>query len=212
MLSVPIPAETLSVFFAASLALAFAPGPDNLFVVTQSALNGRLAGLLVTIGLCTGLLVHTAAVAIGLAALFATSAAAYNLLKVAGAAYLVYLAWQALRAGASKNFDAQGSGLSRRDLYLRGVVMNITNPKVAIFFMAFLPQFADPELGSLKLQLTLLGVVFIFAALFSFSIIAWLSGHLGSWMRRSDRAQSILNRIAALVFVTLAARLLVSER
>jgi threonine/homoserine/homoserine lactone efflux protein len=167
---------------------------------------------LVTIGLCTGLLVHTAAVAIGLAALFATSAVAYNLLKVAGAIYLLYLAWQALRAGASQSFDKEGPGLSRRDLYLRGVIMNITNPKVAIFFMAFLPQFADPELGSLELQLTILGVVFIFAALCSFSMIAWLSGHLGSWMRRSDRAQSILNRIAALVFVTLAARLLVSER
>ena len=202
----------LSVLFAASLALAFAPGPDNIFVVTQSALNGRLAGLLVTIGLCPGLLLHTAAVAIGLAALFATSAAAYNLLKVAGVAYLIYLAWQALRAGTIESFDTQGPGLSRCDLYLQGVIMNITNPKVAIFFMAFLPQFADPELGSLELQLTILGVVFIFAALFSFSIFAWLSGHLGSWMRRSDRAQSILNRIAALVFVTLAGRLSVSER
>jgi len=212
VLDVPISTETLSVFFAASLALAFAPGPDNIFVVTQSVLNGRLAGFFVTIGLCTGLLVHTAAVAIGLAALFATSATAYNLLRVTGAAYLVYLAWRALRASASERFDTQGPGLSRRDLYLRGVVMNITNPKVAIFFLAFLPQFADPELGSLELQLTILGVVFIFAALFSFSIIAWLAGHLGSWMRRSDRAQSILNRIAALVFVTLAARILVSER
>jgi len=96
-----IPFETVAIFFAASVALALAPGPDNIFVLTQSALHGRKAGLLVTIGLCTGLLVHTAAVSFGVAAIFQTSTTAFNILKIVGAMYLLYLAWQAFRAVVS---------------------------------------------------------------------------------------------------------------
>ena len=97
----PLGSDTLFLFMMASGALAFAPGPDNIFVLTQAAMNGRLAGLFVTLGLCTGLLFHTAAVALGVAAIFATSALAFTILKVVGAAYLTYLAWRAFRAGAS---------------------------------------------------------------------------------------------------------------
>ena len=207
-----IPVETIIVFFAASVALAFAPGPDNIFVLTQSALHGRKAGVLVTLGLCTGLIVHTSAVALGVAAIFQTSALAFNILKIVGAVYLLYLAWQAFRAGA-ENIDPAGeTGLSLRKLYLRGVIMNITNPKVAIFFLAFLPQFADPALGSITIQMLMFGGLFIIATFLIFGSIAWFAGFLGEWLKGSTRAQVVMNRIAGTVFTALALRLAFTER
>lgn len=207
-----IPLDTAVLFVAASVALALSPGPDNIFVLTQSAMSGPGAGIRVTLGLCTGLVAHTAAVALGVAALFATSDVAFNLLKICGAAYLLYLAWGAFRAGAA-DLDKSGSvSVSGRRLYGRGVIMNITNPKVAIFFLAFLPQFADPSLGSLTLQILLLGVLFMLSALVVFSSIALAAGFLGEWLRRSERAQVYLNRFAGVVFVGLALRLVTTER
>jgi threonine/homoserine/homoserine lactone efflux protein len=205
-----IPFEILALFFAASVALALAPGPDNIFVLTQSALHGRLAGVLVTLGLCTGLLVHTTAVALGVAAIFRTSALAFNLLKGVGAAYLLYLAWQAFRAGGADVSSQADVSLSGGKLYARGIVMNVTNPKVAIFFLAFLPQFADPSRGALALQMLMLGAVFMLATLIVFGAIAWAAGYLGDWLKRSRRAQVAMNRIAATVFVGLALRLALS--
>jgi threonine/homoserine/homoserine lactone efflux protein len=207
-----IPFETIAVFFTASVALALAPGPDNIFVLTQSAIQGRAAGLFVTLGLCTGLLVHTAAVSLGVAALFATSAVAFNSLKIIGAAYLLYLAWQAFRAGTSDIQQRKKTAIRSHHLYLRGIVMNVTNPKVAIFFLAFLPQFADPSRGSLPLQLVLFGAIFIAAALMVFSSIAWFAGFLGERLGQSRRAQVILNRVAGTVFAGLALRLATAER
>jgi threonine/homoserine/homoserine lactone efflux protein len=129
-----IPIEVLGTLFAASVVLALAPGPDNIFVLTQSALHGRSASLLVTMGLCTGLLVHTAAVSFGVAALIQTSQYAFTILKFAGAAYLLYLAWQAIRAARSKIPVDANSQLTAGQLYRRGIIMNVTNPKVSILF------------------------------------------------------------------------------
>ncbi|MCP5083305.1 MAG: LysE family translocator [Alphaproteobacteria bacterium] len=204
--------EVLAVFFSVSVALGLAPGPDNIFVLTQSALYGRLAGFVVTLGLCTGLMVHTTAVAVGVAALFQASALAFTVLKAVGAAYLLYLAWQAFRSGTSSLPDDANSGVSLRRLFGRGIVMNVTNPKVAIFFLAFLPQFADPVQGSLTLQLFILGGVFMLATLVVFGAVAWGAGFLGAWLKRSPRAQTIMNRVAGTVFVGLAFRLATAER
>lgn len=207
-----LPLDVVTVFVAASVALAFAPGPDNLFVLTQSALHGRAAGVLVTLGLCTGVLVHTGAVALGVAAVFATSALAFNLLKIVGATYLLYLAWQAWRAGAAELGSDSAPRLTGMQLYRRGIIMNVTNPKVAIFFLAFLPQFADPERGGLTAQIFVLGLLFIAVALVVFCAIAWFAGFLGGWLRRSAKAQVVMNRLAAGVFGMLALRLAVAER
>jgi threonine/homoserine/homoserine lactone efflux protein len=142
--------ETLSAFFVASALLALAPGPDNVFVLTQSALYGKLSGLVVMLGLCTGLLAHTGAVAFGVAVLFQTSVLAFSLLKVVGAGYLLFLAWQMFRTSPER-VDMHGNQRkSLGTLYRRGIVMNVTNPKVSIFFLAFLPQFTDPQLGSVR--------------------------------------------------------------
>ncbi len=206
--------DVLLIFFTASAALSLAPGPDNIFVLTQSALYGRKAGFVVTLGLCTGLLVHTAAVAFGVAVIFQTSQLAFTLLKLVGAGYLLYLAYGAFRAGKS---DLSGKSEKKADLklsalYLRGIVMNITNPKVAIFFLAFLPQFADPTRGPISTQMLVLGGVFILAAIVIFSMVAWGAGFLGGWLRTSPRAQIIMNRVAGVIFVGLAARLATSQQ
>jgi len=202
-----IPIESLVTFFTASVLLALAPGPDNIFVLTQSALHGKLAGLLVTLGLCTGLIVHTTAVAFGVAVIFQASALAFTALKLIGAGYLLYLAWGAWRATAARIDTRSGSGLSRGKLYRRGIIMNVTNPKVSIFFLAFLPQFADPARGALTLQMVLLGSVFILATILIFGAVALLAGTLGSWLTHSNKAQVVMNRVAGVVFVGLALKL-----
>lgn len=202
--------NSLAMFIAASTALAFAPGPDNIFVLAQSISMGRTAGFIITLGLCTGLLVHTAVVALGIAAIFQTSVLAFNVLKYIGAAYLLYLAWKA--------FTARGSGirpdgeprLSRASLYRRGIIMNVTNPKVSLFFLAFLPQFADPANGSITIQLILLGFVFILVTLSVFGLISQLAGAIGDRLARSGRWEDALNRIAGTVFALLAVKLVLT--
>jgi len=204
--------KILLMFFTTSILLALSPGPDNLFVMTQAAQQGRKAGLLVTLGLCTGLLFHTAAVTFGLAALFKASAFAFNILKFTGAAYLLYLAWQAFRAGTISGTLKTGDRINSSALYRRGIIMNITNPKVSIFFLAFLPQFADPAKGSLSTQLLLLGGVFIVATIIVFGIISILAGVFGERFRESAFAQKVLNRAAGGIFAGLALKLALAQR
>jgi threonine/homoserine/homoserine lactone efflux protein len=207
-----IPLASLAAFFAASLLLALAPGPDNIFVLTQSALRGKEAGLMVTIGLCTGLLVHTTGVAFGVAVIFQASAMAFTALKLIGAGYLLYLAWKIFRAAAAKFNTSSTAKLSFGKLYRRGIIMNVTNPKVSIFFLAFLPQFADPKRGSLTLQLMLLGGIFIISTLIVFGSVAVLAGSLGEWLNHSRRIQKIINWVAGSVFVGIAIKLITTER
>ena len=142
--------ELIVTFIAASSLISISPGPDNIFVLTQSALYGRNSGLMVTLGLCTGLIIHTLAVALGVAALFQASSVAFAVLKIIGAAYLLYLAWQAFTASRSElSASTRSKVRSVKELYMRGILMNVTNPKESIFFLAFLPQFTAPENGAL---------------------------------------------------------------
>ena len=208
--------ETLVAFFGVSVLLGLSPGPDNLFVLMQSAQRGWRAGMCVVLGLCGGLVVHTTAVALGLAAVFAASALAFTLLKFVGAAYLAWLAWDALRApvgsGGAAAPAAGGTGYSAWRMVGRGVVMNLTNPKVLVFFLAFLPQFADPARGGVAAQIMVLGCVFMLATLLVFGAIACFSGVFGTLLQRSARAQWVLNRLAGLVFLGLAVRLATVQR
>ena len=214
--------DTLFAFFGVSLLLGITPGPDNLFVLVQSAQRGWRAGMAVVVGLCAGLVVHTAAVALGLAALFAASATAFTVLKYLGAAYLAWLAWQSLRPRPEAMQNAadpdrapspsERPAASAWRMVGRGMVMNLTNPKVLIFFLAFLPQFANPALGNVAPQIMLLGVVFMLATLLVFGAIACFSGGFGALLQRSARAQTVLNRVAGLVFLGLAVRLATAER
>ena len=197
--------ETIITFITASIVLSLVPGPDNLFVMSNSALKGWRIGLYTTLGLCTGLIGHTILVAIGVSVIFQTSAIAFNGLKIVGAFYLVYLAWLSIQnkelnlGGASKNS-------SNRSYYLTGVVMNLTNPKVAIFFLVFLPQFVNST-SNVTSQIFLLGLLFIFSALFVFTSIAYLSSFLEGVLKKSKTINKNLNLLAALIYIALAVNL-----
>ena len=211
--------DAMMAFFVAALLLGIAPGPDNIFVLTQSALFGTTAGMVTTLGLVTGLCVHTTAVALGVAAIFQTSALAFTLLKTAGAGYLLWLAWLSFRAGASTEKIAQGDGGNAgaafpgyMALYRRGIVMNVTNPKVSLFFLAFLPQFCDPTRGSVAVQVLILGALFMLATIVVFWVVAALGGRLAVWFNSSQRGQIMMQRVAGSIFVAMAAALLLSSR
>lgn len=207
-----LPPEIALSFFGIAVLLALSPGPDNLFVLTQSMLWGRSAGLWVVLGLCTGVLGHTLAVSVGLAAVFAASEAAFLAVKLAGAAYLLYLAWGALRSGAATGEQARPPRQTGGQLYRRGIIMSLTNPKVTIFFLAFLPQFASPARGPIGIQMLMLGGLFMLAALLVFSAVALFSGAVGERLRRSPRIQVWLDRTAGVIFIGLALKLLSSGR
>ncbi len=199
-------------FFGASILLGLSPGPDNLFVLMQSATHGRRAGYLVVLGLCTGLIGHTAAVALGLAALVAASGAAFLVLKILGAAYLLYLAWMAWHAPDAPAPGSAAPAGHAHSLYGRGVLMNLSNPKVVLFFLAFLPQFVQPDHGPVVWQIAQLGAIFMLATLLTFGAISFFAAGIGQWLRRSSQAQKWMNRSSAVLFAGLAARLAVSER
>jgi len=203
--------ELIIAFITASSLISLSPGADNIFVLTQSALYGCKSGLMVTLGLCTGLIAHTLAIALGVSALFQASPTAFTALKIIGAIYLLYLAWRAFTASKAEMSTSSSTVRSAKKLYLRGILMNVTNPKVSIFFLAFLPQFTSPENGALVMQFFMLGAIFIIVALLIFSAIAYLSGAIGHWFSHSIKGQIYLNRIAGTVLAGLALKLVTTS-
>lgn len=204
--------NSILMFLAASTLLAFAPGPDNIFVLSQSIAYGRRAGFRITMGLCTGLLFHTGIVAFGIAAIFQTSLVAFNMLKYAGVAYLLYLAYLTFRHSGDRVDITGGESDRRINLYRRGIIMNVTNPKVSIFFLAFLPQFASPQNGSITLQIILLGFLFIIVTILVFGLISWLAGGIGGMLAGSARFEKWLNLFAGTVLASIAVKLALTER
>jgi threonine/homoserine/homoserine lactone efflux protein len=204
--------DSATVFFAASALLALAPGPDNIFVLTLSAMHGRRAGLLVTLGLCTGLIGHTFAVTIGVAALFQTSAVAFTALKIAGACYLLYLAWDAFRASATPLQAEANEKVEGWRLYRKGIVMNLTNPKVSIFFLAFLPQFADASRGPVGLQILMLGLLFNLLGTTVNVVVALAASFAGGRFRSRVGDSAALRWLTGCVLVGLGVRLALLER
>ena len=206
-----IPISMLAVFFSTSILLALAPGPDNIFVLTQSAVRGKLAGWIITMGLCTGLMCHTLLIASGVAVIFQTSSVAFTSLKLVGVAYLLYLSSLSFCSSSTTFLTSKNSKASLFQLYRRGIIMNVTNPKVSIFFLSFFPQFSDPSRGSLMLQIVILGFVFVFSSLLVFCIISLIADSLGNRLQRSSRGQIIVNRIIGTVYVAIAMKLITEE-
>lgn len=207
-----LPIETLLAFFSASILLALAPGPDNIFVLIQSIYQGKKSGLLVVLGLCTGLIFHTLAVALGIAVIFQTSQIAFTILKLVGVCYLLYLAWKIFNAKDEKIMMKNVDKIDSKKLYFRGIIMNITNPKVSIFFLAFLPQFTNPELGNVSYQILFLGFLFIVATIIVFSSIAFLSGMISKSLNESKYTQTILNKLVSFIFIGLAIKLAMTKQ
>jgi threonine/homoserine/homoserine lactone efflux protein len=194
---------SLAVFAVASLALAVVPGPAVLYVVAQSVHGGRRAGVVSAFGVSTGGMFHVLAAVIGLSAVLAASAEAFTVVKLLGAAYLVWLGIRTLlsRDGRIAGRDAERT-LSRT--YRRGVVVNVLNPKTALFFLAFLPQFVDPD-GSTRGQLAVLGIMFVVIALTTDLVWALIAGTAGAVLRRSRAFLRVQRYVSGTIFVGLGA-------
>jgi threonine/homoserine/homoserine lactone efflux protein len=197
---VPDP-ETLAVFCAASLALAVVPGPAVLYIVTQSVDQGRAAGVVSALGIATGGLIHAFAATVGLSALLASSATAFAVVKYAGAAYLVLLGVMRLLRRDDEEVVRQPR--PRRRLYRDGVVVNVLNPKTALFFLAFLPQFVDPNGTAAAAQIFVLGLIFVAIALASDSLWAVTAGTLGGLLKQSRVYLAVRRWVSGTVFVVL---------
>ena len=198
--------ETIITFITASVVLSLVPGPDNLFVMSNSALKGWRIGFYTTLGLCTGLIGHTILVGIGVSVIFQTSTMAFNGLKIIGAFYLVYLAWLSVQ-NKEINIGGAGENSTSRSYYFTGVIMNLTNPKVAIFFLVFLPQFINSNNDNVTSQIFLLGLLFICSAFFVFTSIAYLSSFLEGVLKKSKTVNKNLNLLAAIIYIALAINL-----
>jgi threonine/homoserine/homoserine lactone efflux protein len=200
----PFPdAETLALFLAAAVALLVVPGPAVVYIVAQSIDQGRLAGLVSTLGIGVGSLVHVAAAAIGLSSLLVSSAEAYTVVKYAGAAYLVFLGVRRL-LGGDEPFDPEvrkRKPLSR--LFRQGVVVNVLNPKTALFFFAFLPQFVDVDEGAVGAQIAVLGVIFVLLGLVSDGTYALVAGTFSGWLRGSAQVLRVQRYLSGTIFVVL---------
>ena len=195
----------LALFVGAALLLLVVPGPSVLYIVTQSVSHGRRAGIASVAGITTGTLVHIAAATVGLSALLASSAVAFDVVKYLGAAYLIVIGVRRL-AGLERAQEERARGT--RDLgrlYRQGIVVNTLNPKTALFFLAFLPQFVDPNRGVAWVQVLLLGLLFATLGFLSDGTWALVAGTLGDRLRRSRRFPAVQRYVSGSVFVGLGA-------
>lgn len=198
----------LILFLIASLAVTLAPGPDNLFVLSQGIHSRRQSALLAAWGMVSGLSVHTLLAVLGVSALIVASPLLFGGIQAAGAAYLLYLAFVTLRTGTQVELESASLAVSDAGMFRRGFLMNVLNPKVALFFLAFLPQFVVPDAGHARVQMLLLGGLFMVQAWICFSIIALAASGIGSLLRRRAGFARGLNIASGLILASLALNLI----
>ena len=200
------------VFLLASAAVTISPGPDILYVLAKGISQGRRTGVVAAAGFASGLSIHTTMVVVGLSALLMASAVAFTIVKFAGGAYLLYLGIKAFRSGGLVSVPRSGEPLSDRRIFGQAFLMNVLNPKVAMFFLAFLPQFTRREQGRLSMQLLLLGISFALVALVIFSIVAVFSAAIGGWLRSQPKGFRIFDYVIGSLFIGLGLRLAFSSK
>ena len=195
-----------AIFLATSLAITFAPGPDNLQVLARGISQGRAAGLVAALGFAAGVTFHTTLAALGIAAVLRSSPLAFQILKLAGAAYLVWIGVKALRSqGLAAAGDRPRQPLST--IFRQSVLGNVMNPKVTLFFVVFLPQFVDTHgAQSVTLQMLELGLVFMAQTVVVFSLFGLCAGTIGGWLKRRPRAGVWLDRLAGITFIAIGIR------
>lgn len=203
-------------FLAASAALTLMPGPDILFVISQSIIGSSKKGAAVAFGLCTGLLAHISAAALGVSAIVYGAPFAFQTVKILGALYLFYLAWQSWRSiDTAASGPIQESGVSEGSLfrlYRRGILMNILNPKVSLFFLAFLPQFVSEDKGHVAWQMVLLGGLFLLQALVIFNVVAFLANRIGQQFLQGEKARRRTGWFQTALYTVLGLQLLLITR
>jgi threonine/homoserine/homoserine lactone efflux protein len=199
-------------FIGVSWALILAPGPDMPYVITRGVTQGRRAGMLSAVDVICGILVHTTAAAFGLTLILQTSAFAFLMLKYLGAIYLTYLGVKAWRDRSTFALQSSDSSLSLRKIFWQGVLSNVLNPKIAIFFLAFLPQFVDKGSSHVTFQMVILGSTFACFGLCFLLMVGYSSGTIGSWLTRRPRYAQSLQRLAGGILIGLGIRLALTER
>ncbi len=199
-------------FFVSSLALAISPGPDNIFVLTQSISNGVKSGLATVLGLVSGCLVHTTLLAFGVSEIIKRSDTLFFAIKLFGAAYLLYLAYKVFKSDASIVLSSDSSSRSSKKLFWTGFTMNVLNPKVTIFFLAFFPGFLFSDTLNTVLQFYILGLLFMFSAFLVFGAIAVLAGKISSYLTNHRSAGWYLKWVQIIVFVGIAIYLIISDK
>lgn len=208
----------LPAYIAAAAAVTLAPGPDTIFVLATGVQTGTRAGIAATLGIATGCLAHAAMAALGLSALIAASPVAFDVLRIAGAIYLLWIGAKALHAAAAtwRNrapLPAQTLGEATVwQAYRRGAITNVLNPKVGIFYMAFLPQFANPALGNLAVQILLLAAIHIVLGIIWLSTLAAVSGRATASLARNNRVRAWLDGVAGTIYIALGVRMFITER
>ena len=195
--------STLALFAVASLALLVVPGPAVLYIVTRSIDQGRTAGFVSTLGIHVGTLVHIAAASLGLSALVVSSALAFNTIKYLGAAYLIWLGIRKIMGRDDDSGDPQVQTRRLSRIFYQGILVNILNPKTALFFLAFLPQFVDVSKGRVGLQILTLGVAFMLLGMCSDGLYALIASSAGRWLRDNARFARGQRYFSGGIFVTL---------
>jgi threonine/homoserine/homoserine lactone efflux protein len=209
---VPVDQHLFILFLITTLVAMISPGPDMLFILGCGMRGGPRAGLLATAGVATSEVVHITLAAAGLSAFFAAAPAAFTALRIAGAAYLIYLGVQAIRHRGEERFEMAGAtGISGRRAYLRGLLTNLVNPKMVTFTIAFLPQFVDPRLGRVWLQFVILGAVFIALEFLVDGTVGLFAGRIGDWLGRRQTARRRLDVATGSVFIGLGLRLAIER-
>lgn len=198
-------------FIGVSMLLTLSPGPDILFVVAQSVSNGKKAGIATSLGLCSGLLFHTTAAALGLSVVIQKSVLLFSIFKYAGAAYLIYLAIKAFKEGKIVEQNSSLPKISLWNLYKKGILMNVLNPKVGLFFLAFLPQFIRVKETNVQVQMIYLGFIFICQAIIIFTLVSALSGTFGDKVLKMSKVNRVINYLKAIIFVALGLKIAFSE-
>jgi threonine/homoserine/homoserine lactone efflux protein len=196
-------ASTIALFLLAATALAVVPGPAVAYIVTQSIDQGRRAGVVSALGVASGGLVHVAAATVGLSALIASSATAFTVVKLVGAVYLIVVGIRRILSGDGDEPESRALRAPLRRVYRQGVIVNVLNPKTALFFLAFLPQFVDPDRGAVWPQVALLGVVFVSVAVLSDLTYALVSDAIAGRIRRTGTGAKVRRWLTGGVFVAL---------
>ena len=196
----------IALFLVASALLAVAPGPDIVYVLTRGIAQGRRAGFAAALGFATGCIFHTLLAAFGVAALIRSSPLAFDLVRYAGAAYLIWIGIQALRHASASALTEGGESKAYWTIFKQSVLGNALNPKVTLFFLSFLPQFVNTGAGNVGAQMLLLGVVFMAVTVVVFGAVAYFSGWIGEWLRRKPAIASRLNVFAGITFIGLGIR------
>jgi len=196
----------IALFVAASALLAIAPGPDVIYVLARGIAQGRRAGLAAALGFASGCIFHTVLAAVGIAALIRSSEIAFDLVRYAGAAYLAYIGIQALRHRSAFSIESASDARALMTIYKQSVVGNMLNPKVTLFFLAFLPQFVNADAGNIGLQMGILGVTFMIVTLVVFGAVAISAAMIGDWVRRKPAIGERLNVFAGITFIALGIR------